>query len=54
MPRLVVAVVCLALIPVAVSISSILILAVLALVLCGLAAYETATSGEFRRELRAR
>jgi low temperature requirement protein LtrA len=53
-PRLVVAVVCLALIPVAVSISSILILAVLALVLCGLAAYETATSGEFRRELRAR
>ena len=53
-PRLVVAVVCLALIPVAVSISSILILAVLALGLCGLAAFETASSREFRRELRAR
>jgi low temperature requirement protein LtrA len=53
-PRLVVALVCLALIGVAVTVSSILTLAVLALVLCGLAAYETATSGEFRRELRAR
>jgi len=53
-PRLVVAVVCLALIPVEVTVSSILTLAVLVLVLCGLAAFETATSGEFRRELRAR
>ena len=53
-PRLVVAVVCLALIGVGVRVSSILTLAVLALMLCGLAAFETATSGEFRRELRAR
>jgi low temperature requirement protein LtrA len=53
-PRLVVAVVCLALIGVGVTVSSILTLAVLVLVLCGLAAFETATSGEFRRELRAR
>jgi len=52
-PRLVVAVVCLALIPVGVTVSSILTLTVLVLVLCGLAAFETATSGEFRRELRA-
>jgi hypothetical protein len=52
-PRLVVAVVCLALIGVGVRVSSILTLAVLALMLCGLAAFETATSGEFRRELRA-
>jgi low temperature requirement protein LtrA len=51
-PRLVVAVVCLGLIVVWVSVSSILTLAVL--VLCGLAAFETGTSGEFRRELRAR
>jgi low temperature requirement protein LtrA len=53
-PRLVVAVLCLALIPMGVSVSSILTLAVVALVLCGLAAFETATSREFRRELRAR
>jgi low temperature requirement protein LtrA len=53
-PRLVVAVVCLGLIVVWVSVSSNLTLAVLVLVLCGLAAFETATSGEFRRELRAR
>jgi hypothetical protein len=53
-PRLVVAVVCLALIPVGVSVSSILTLAVVALVLCGLAAFETATSHEFMRELRTR
>jgi low temperature requirement protein LtrA len=53
-PRLVVVVVvCLALIPVGVTVSSILTLTVLVLVLCGLAAFETATSGEFRRELRA-
>src|SRR3712207_9096182 len=48
-PRLVVAVVCLGLIPVGVSVSSILTLAVVALVLCGLAAFETATSREFMR-----
>ena len=53
-PRLVVAVVCLGFIVVWVSVSSNLTLAVLSLVLCGLAAFETATSGEFRRELRAR
>jgi hypothetical protein len=53
-PRLVVAVVCLGLIGVGVSVPSILTLAVLVLVLCGLAAFETATSREFRRELRAR
>ena len=53
-PRLVVMVVCLALIPVGVSVSSILTLAVLTVLLCGLAAFETATSREFRRELRAR
>ena len=53
-PRLVVAVVCLALIPVGVSVPSLITLAVVALVLCGLAAFETATSREFRRELRAR
>jgi len=53
-PRLVVALMCLALIPVGVSVSSILTLAVLALVLCALAAFETATSREFRDELRAR
>jgi low temperature requirement protein LtrA len=53
-PRLVVAVVCLGLIPVGGSVSSILTLAVVALVLCGLAAFETATSHEFMRELRTR
>jgi low temperature requirement protein LtrA len=53
-PRLVVAVVCLGLIPVGVTVSSLITLAFLVLVLCGLAAFETATSGEFRRELRAR
>ena len=53
-PRLVVTVVCLAFIPLATSVPSILTLAVLALVLCALAAFETATSREFRREIRAR
>jgi low temperature requirement protein LtrA len=53
-PRLVVAVVCLALIPVAVSVPSLITLAVLTALLCGLAGYETATSREFRRGLRAR
>jgi low temperature requirement protein LtrA len=53
-PRLVVAVVCLALIAVAVSVPSLITLAVLTVLLCALAAFETATSREFRRELRAR
>ena len=53
-PRLVVALVCLGLIGVGVTVSSIFTLAVLVLVVCGLAAFETASSREFRRELRAR
>src|SRR5215218_3173332 len=53
-PRLVVTILCLALISVAVSVPSLITLAVLALLLCGLAAFETARSREFRRELRAR
>ena len=52
--RLVVAVVCLALIAVAVSVPSIITLAFLTVLLCALAVFETATSREFRRELRAR
>src|SRR5918998_1918288 len=51
-PRLVVTILCLGLIGVAVSAPSLVSLAILALVLCGLAAFETATSREFRRELR--
>src|SRR5918995_2331912 len=53
-PRLVVTMLCLALIPLAVSVPSLITLVVLALLLCGLAAFETATSREFRRALRAR
>jgi low temperature requirement protein LtrA len=53
-PRLAVALVCLTLIPVAVSVPSLITLAVLTVLLCGLATFETATSHEFRRELRAR
>jgi low temperature requirement protein LtrA len=53
-PRVVVTILCLALIAVAVSVSSFITLAVLTVLLCGLAAFETATSREFRRELRAR
>jgi low temperature requirement protein LtrA len=56
-PRLVVTILCCALIPVAVSVPSLITLitlAVLSVLLCGLAAFETATSREFRRELRAR
>jgi low temperature requirement protein LtrA len=53
-PRIVVAALCCALVPVAVSVPSLVTLAVLAALLCGLAAFETATSREFRRELRAR
>ena len=53
-PRLAVALVCLAHLPVAVSVPSLITLAVLTALLCGLAAFETTTSREFRRELRAR
>ena len=53
-PRLVVTILCCVLIPVAVAVPSLIILAVLTVMLCGLAGYETATSREFRRELRAR
>src|SRR5215208_2597386 len=53
-PRLVVTLLCLALIPLAVTVPSLVTLTVLAVLLCGLAAFETATSREFRRELRAR
>ncbi len=53
-PRLVVAILCCALIPVAVSIPSLVTLAVLAGLLCALAAFETIRSREFRRELRGR
>jgi low temperature requirement protein LtrA len=53
-PRLVVAILCCALITVAVSIPSLITLAVLAILLCALAAFETMRSREFRRELRAR
>src|SRR5215207_4024288 len=53
-PRLVVTMLCLALIPLAVTVPSLVTLTVLAVLLCGLAAFETATSREFRRELRAR
>jgi hypothetical protein len=40
--------------PLAVSVPSLVTLSVLALLLCGLAIFETVTSREFRRELRAR
>jgi low temperature requirement protein LtrA len=53
-PRMVVAALCCALVPVAMSVPSLVTLAVLAALLCGLAAFETATSREFRRELRTR
>ena len=53
-PRLVVTILCLALIGVAVSVPALVTLAVLTALVCGLAGYETATSREFRRELRAR
>ena len=52
-PRVVVTVLCLALIPVAVSIPSLVILAILAGLMCALVAFETMRSREFRRELRA-
>ena len=53
-PRLVVTILCCVLILVAVSVPSLITLAVLTVLLCGLAAFETATSREFRRELRTR
>jgi low temperature requirement protein LtrA len=53
-PRLVVTMLCLVLIPLAVWVPSLITLGVLAMFLCGLAAFETATSREFRRALRAR
>jgi low temperature requirement protein LtrA len=52
-PRLVVTILCCALIPVAVSVPSFITLAVLAVLLCGLAAFETTRYREFRRKLRA-
>ena len=53
-PRLVLAILCCALIPVAVSVPSLVTLAILAGLMCALAAFETMRSREFRRELRAR
>jgi hypothetical protein len=49
-----VTILCCVLILVAVSVPSLITLAVLTVLLCGLAGYETATSREFRRELRGR
>ena len=51
--RFVVTILCCALIPVAVSVPSLVTLAILAGLMSALAAFETATSREFRRELRA-
>jgi hypothetical protein len=53
-PRLVVTILYCALVPVAVSVPSLLTLAILAALLSALAAFETARSREFRRELRRR
>jgi len=53
-PRLVVTVLCCALVPMAVSVPSLITLAILAVLLCALVAFETVRSREFRRELRAR
>jgi low temperature requirement protein LtrA len=53
-PRLVVTALCCALIPVAASVPSVVTLATLAVLLCALAAFETARSREFRREMRER
>ena len=50
--RVVVTVLCLALMPVAVSIPSLVILAILAGLMCALVAFETMRSRELRRELR--
>jgi low temperature requirement protein LtrA len=51
--RVVVTALCFALTPVAVSIPSLVILAILAGLMCALVAFETMRSREFRRELRA-
>ena len=53
LPRLVVTILCCALILVAVSVPSLITLGILAILLCALAAFETMRSREFRRELRA-
>ncbi|CAA9453633.1 MAG: possible low temperature requirement protein A [uncultured Rubrobacteraceae bacterium] len=52
-PRLVVTLLCCALIPLAMSVPSLITLAILAVLVCTLAAFETVRSREFRRELRA-
>jgi hypothetical protein len=51
---LAVTVLCCALIPLALSVPALINLAILAGLLCALAAFETVRSREFRRELRAR
>jgi low temperature requirement protein LtrA len=53
-PRLVLTILCCTLIPFAVSVPSLATLAILAGLMCALAAFETMRSREFRRELRAR
>src|ERR687897_906367 len=53
-PRLVVTVLCCALVFLAVTVPALVTLAMLAVLLCALAAFETMRSREFRRELRAR
>ena len=53
-PRLVVTLLSCALVPLAVSVPALVTLAILATLLCGLAAFETMQSREFRRKLRER
>jgi low temperature requirement protein LtrA len=53
-PRLVLAILCCTLVPLALSVPSLITLAILAVLMCALAAFETMRSREFRRELRAR
>jgi low temperature requirement protein LtrA len=53
-PRLMVAILCGGLVSLAVSVPSLITLAILAMLLCALVAFETMRSREFRRELRAR
>ena len=53
-PRLMVTILCCTLIPLALSVPSLVTLAILAGLMCALAAFETMRSREFRRELRAR
>jgi low temperature requirement protein LtrA len=52
--RLMVTILCCTLIPLALSVPSLATLAILAGLMCALAAFETMRSREFRRELRAR